>query len=111
MEYNLLGNTGISVSRIALGCGFRGLYGIGDAVKAIDHAIDSGINFIDCANVYRLRSGSYAEEALGQVLHRRRNEIIITSKFGAPFTTDDGKTLTGASATVMRECVRSLFAG
>lgn len=105
MEYNLLGNTGISVSRIALGCGFRGLYDVEDAVKAIDHAIDSGINFIDCANVYRLRSGSYAEEALGQVLRRRRNEIIITSKFGAPFTTDDGKALTGASATVMRECV------
>ncbi len=81
--YRTLGRTGLSVSRIAFGCGFRGIYEKKAAVDAISCAMDHGINFIDCANTYRLRSGIHAEEALGEALKGRRDRFVITSKFGA----------------------------
>lgn len=81
--YVPLGRTGLRVSRLAFGCGFRGIYDIGEAADAISRAIDCGINYIDCANIYRLRSGVHAEEALGRALRGRRDRVVITSKFGA----------------------------
>ncbi len=84
-KYSYLGNTGLQVSRIALGCGFRGLSEKRTAVETIARVMETGINFIDCANVYRLRNGIHAEEALGEALRGKRNNFIITSKFGNPF--------------------------
>lgn len=81
-DYATLGRTGVKVSRVALGCGFRGVYDIKQAADTIAKALDSGINFIDCANIYKLRSGAYAEEALGMALRGRRDQVVITSKFG-----------------------------
>lgn len=83
--YNYMGDTGLQVSKIALGCGFRGLFEKKAAVETISRVMDMGINFIDCANVYRLRNGIHAEEALGEALKGKRNHFIITSKFGNPF--------------------------
>ena len=84
-KYGYMGNTGLQVSRIALGCGFRGLSEKKEAVETISRVMDAGVNFIDCANVYRLRNGIHAEEALGEALKGRRRDFIITSKFGNPF--------------------------
>ncbi|MCC8084313.1 General stress protein 69 [uncultured Clostridium sp.] len=84
-RYVYLGNTGLQVSRIALGCGFRGVFEKKTAVETICRVMDAGINFIDCANVYRLRNGVHAEEALGEALKGKRREFVITSKFGNPF--------------------------
>ena len=82
--YLSLGKTGIKVSRLAFGCGFRGVYDVKEAASVISAAIDKGINFIDCANTYKLRSGIHAEEALGMAIRGRREDVVITSKFGAP---------------------------
>lgn len=80
MEYSRLGCAGVKVSRIALGLGFRGQSSVAEARRLIEHAIDSGVNFIDCANFYHLRDGPLSEEVLGAVLETRREEVVITSK-------------------------------
>ena len=54
MEYVNLGKAGVKVSRIALGMGLREQGSVDEAQRLIEHAIDSGINFIDCANRYGL---------------------------------------------------------
>lgn len=82
-DYVPLGGTGLKVSKIAFGCGFRGIYETEEAVRTIERAMDSGINFFDCANIYKLRSGIHAEEALGKAIKGCRDRVIITSKFGA----------------------------
>lgn len=88
MEYVKLGNTGMDVSRICLGC-----MGFGDAQRwihqwvldeensrpIIKHALDLGINFFDTANVYSI---GRSEEILGRALKdfAKRDEIVIATK-------------------------------
>ncbi|ANF97075.1 aldo/keto reductase [Paenibacillus bovis] len=88
MEYTKLGNTGLDVSRICLGC-----MGFGDANKwvhpwvldeensrpVIQKALELGINFFDTANVYSLGA---SEEYLGRALkdYANRDEIVIATK-------------------------------
>ena len=88
MQYVQLGHSDLRVSRIALGLGFRGQSSAAEATRLIEHAVDRGINFIDCANKYCLKTdhpdahGS-SEEILGRVLATRRDELVITSKVGS----------------------------
>ena len=100
-----LGKTKINVTELALGCGFRGLNSVRSAVNMLEYAIDQGINFIDCANIYQLRNGEYAEKALAYVLRKNRNGIVITSKFGAPALLDDGRSVFGASPEMIFACI------
>ena len=88
MEYVKLGNTGLDVSRICLGC-----MGFGDPTKwihkwvlnqedtkvIVKKALDLGINFFDTANVYSLGT---SEEYLGNALkeYANRDEIVIATK-------------------------------
>lgn len=88
MEYVKLGNTGLDVSQICLGC-----MSFGDAENwlhdwvlneeesrpIIKKALDLGINFFDTANVYSLGK---SEEILGKVLndYAKREEIVIATK-------------------------------
>jgi aryl-alcohol dehydrogenase-like predicted oxidoreductase len=55
VEYQSLGATGISVSRMALGTMMLGTYGNADhddAIRIIHAALDGGINVVDTADVY-----------------------------------------------------------
>src|SRR5919205_1388857 len=88
MEYAKLGNTGMDVSRICLGC-----MGFGDANRwihkwvldeensrpIIQKALELGINFFDTANVYSI---GRSEEILGRALRdfAKRDEVVITTK-------------------------------
>lgn len=81
-DFTTLGKSGIKVPRLAFGCGFRGIWDVDEAAKTINEAIDCGVNFIDCANMYKLRSGLHAEEALGKAIKGKRDQVIITSKYG-----------------------------
>jgi aryl-alcohol dehydrogenase-like predicted oxidoreductase len=88
MDYTKLGNTGLDVSRICLGC-----MGFGDASKGhhrwvldeerarpiIKKALEMGINFFDTANVY---AEGTSEEIVGNVLkdYANRDEIVIATK-------------------------------
>lgn len=81
MEYVSLGKTGVMVSRLALGLGFRAVTSREDAIRIINHAVDSGINFVDCSNFYGLVGGAIlSEEILRPFLKTRRDDLVITSK-------------------------------
>lgn len=88
MEYVNFGSAGVKVSCIALGLGLRGQSNQDEAERLVNHAIDRGINLIDCANVYGTmddrNNRGLSEQILGGVLKDRRDEVVITSKFSSP---------------------------
>jgi len=72
----------LEVSAVGLGCNNFGWRLDSDATSAVVHAaLDEGINFFDTADVY---GGTKSEEFLGRALGRRRDEVVIATKFGAP---------------------------
>lgn len=83
MEYKTLGQTGLRVSRIALGT-----MNFGDTVdeqqgaRLVDRAIDAGVNFIDTADVY---FKGKSEEILGKAIKGKREPLVIATKCWAPF--------------------------
>jgi len=87
MEYVRLGNSGLRVSRISLGCWNFGSpnppYGVPGkvtpdmAIRLIHEAYDLGINFIDNANRY---TGGEAEEILGRAMKGRRYDFVVATK-------------------------------
>ena len=83
MEYTRLGNTGLEVSRLCLGCmnfGSDAPWMIDDREQSeavIERAIEYGINFFDTANVY---SQGESERILGAALDGRRDEHVIATK-------------------------------
>ena len=112
IEYVNFGTAGVKVSRMALGLGFRGLFDEDEAERVILTALDSGINLIDCANVYgfmddQRNNGGSSEKVLGKALKGRRDDVVITSKVFSPI--GDGPNDRGASRFhIMREVERSL---
>ena len=84
MQKRKLGNTGLEVSAIGLGCmGISQSYGLPmatpDAVKLIRTAFERGVTFFDTAEVY----GRYKnEEVVGEALQPIRDQVVIATKFG-----------------------------
>ena len=85
MQKRKLGNNGLEVSALGLGCmGMSEYYGEAEANEAesiatIHRALDLAINFFDTAEVY----GPYVnEELLGRALKGRRDNAIVATKFG-----------------------------
>ena len=92
MQTRELGRSGLSVSAIGLGCmPMSSFYGPADAVGAVatlEGAVDLGITFWDTAEVY---GGGGNEELIRPVLRRRRENVVIATKFGfAPDRSLDG---------------------
>jgi len=92
MKYRLLGNSGLRVSALGLGCmGMSTMYGAADereSLATIDRALDLGIHFFDTAEVY----GPFInEELLGRALEGRRQRAVLATKFG--FRIEDGNVL------------------
>jgi len=83
MQYRRLGKSSLVVSAIGLGCmGMSQSYGTPDdqeSTATIHHAIDRGITMLDTADMY---GGGTNEELLGRAVAKRRNEVIIATKFG-----------------------------
>ena len=86
MEYTTLGDTGMDVSRICLGCmsfgtGREWMLDPESGEELVERAIDLGINFFDTANVY---STGESEEILGDVLteYDRDEQVVATKVFG-----------------------------
>lgn len=88
MEYSKLGNTGLDVSKICLGCMSFGdpenwmhdwLLKEDESRMIIKKAIDLGINFFDTANIYSL---GVSEEYLGRALKdfAKREEVVVATK-------------------------------
>jgi len=94
MQYRNLGNTGLKVSRLCLGCMTFGVPERGDhpwtlpeadSRPIIRQAVDSGINFFDTANTY---SDGTSEEIVGRALKdfTRRDETVIATKVFFPMS-------------------------
>ena len=84
MQKRKLGNSGLEVSAIGLGCmGMSFAFGPppprADMVTLLRQAVDRGITFFDTAEVY----GPYInEELLGEALASQRSKVVIATKFG-----------------------------
>lgn len=84
MQKRMLGQSGLEVSALGLGC--MGLsFGYGpatdkqDAIKLIRAAFEQGVTFFDTAEVY----GPYTnEELLGEAVEPFRNDVVLATKFG-----------------------------
>jgi aryl-alcohol dehydrogenase-like predicted oxidoreductase len=83
MQTRKLGNSGLEVSALGLGC--MGLnFGYGPAtdkqqgIKLIREAYEQGVTFFDTAEAY----GAANEELVGEAVKPFRNEVIIATKFG-----------------------------
>ena len=110
MKYRKLGNTGLIVSEVALGTmQFGGKMNMGnlgqeDTTRMVKQALDSGINFIDTADVYSLGE---SETLLGNALKGIREEIVLATKVRLPM----GGNFNRSGATrvnIMREVEASL---
>jgi aryl-alcohol dehydrogenase-like predicted oxidoreductase len=88
MQRRTLGGTGMSVSRFGLGAMMFGRNGNTDhdeSVRIIHAALDAGINLVDTADVY---SRGESEIIVGRALQGRREDVILSSKFGLPAGTE-----------------------
>ena len=81
MQYVRLGNAGIEVSRLSLGCmDFPLRLGEAEASKLVARAIEMGVNLLDTADTY---DKGASEEILGKILRGKRDRIILATKFWA----------------------------
>ena len=89
MEYRNLGNTGLKVSIVGIGCNNFGRRCDAVATAAVvDAALDAGVNFFDSADIYG--PNGLSEEYLGQAIKGKdRSSVIIASKFGNPMGAGD----------------------
>jgi len=80
MRYRSLGNSGLVVSVAGLGGNNFGRKLEVDATRAVvDAALDAGITLLDTAESY---GAGRSEEFLGEVLARRRDQVVLATKFG-----------------------------
>jgi aryl-alcohol dehydrogenase-like predicted oxidoreductase len=85
MRYGPLGQSGLLVSVIGLGCNNFGSRLDVDGTRAVvDAAIDAGITLFDTSDTYGGGGGS--ERALGEILGSRRDQVVLATKFGSQGT-------------------------
>ncbi|PRY37550.1 aryl-alcohol dehydrogenase-like predicted oxidoreductase [Spirosoma oryzae] len=91
MQTRILGNSGLEVSAIGLGCmgmsfGYGPAKSAADMVPVIQAAVEQGVTFFDTAEVY----GPFInEELVGEALAPYKDKVVIATKFG--FNIQDGK--------------------
>jgi aryl-alcohol dehydrogenase-like predicted oxidoreductase len=83
MNYRALGRTGWKVSEVSFGAwaigGSWGNVSDADSLAALNKAIDSGINFIDTADVY---GSGRSERLIAQLKKSRKEKIVVATKAG-----------------------------
>jgi 1-deoxyxylulose-5-phosphate synthase len=113
MEYTTLGATGVTVSRICLGCMSYGssqwrpwVLDPDEAMPFFRRAVEAGINFFDTADMYSLGA---SEEVTGRALRQyaRMDEVVLATKVFNPM--GEGPNLSGLSRKhVVQGCEASL---
>jgi aryl-alcohol dehydrogenase-like predicted oxidoreductase len=101
MHYRELGRTGYKVSDVSFGAwaigGSWGTVDDAESIAALHKAIDSGVNFIDTADVYGM---GRSERLIAQLKRDRKQEIVVATKAGrrlSPHTADgyNARNITG----------------
>jgi aryl-alcohol dehydrogenase-like predicted oxidoreductase len=106
MQWRNLGNSGLSVSSVGLGCNNFGRSLDFEAASAVvGKALDLGVTLFDCADVYGQRGG--AEIMLGRALGPRRKEVVLVTKFGKKMDAD-GRLAGGSRRYILQAVEASL---
>ena len=110
MKTRKLGNGGLTVSALGLGCmGMSEFYGAGDEAESLatlDRAVELGVTFWDTADMY----GPFKnEELVGKALKGRRDQITLATKFGIQRTGNPtDRAINGRPEYVKAACDASL---
>lgn len=91
MKTRKLGNQGLTVSELGLGCmGMSEFYGAAseqESISTIHRALDLGVTMLDTADMY----GPFTNERLvGRAIKGYRDKVIVATKFGNVRTEDGG---------------------
>jgi aryl-alcohol dehydrogenase-like predicted oxidoreductase len=108
MDYRNLGRTGVKVSRLCLGTMMFGRStGEKDSLAIIEHALASGINFVDTANAY---SQGESERITGKALASsgRRDQIVVATKAFLPMDSEDPNARGSSRRHLVQACEASL---
>jgi len=99
MELRNLGESGVRVSVVGLGCNNFGRNVDRNTARAVVHkALDLGVTMFDTGDTYGHRGGS--ETIMGEVLGARRKDIVLATKFGRPMDAE-GKLQGGSRRYIM----------
>ena len=99
-----LGDSGLEVSVVGLGCNNFGRRVDLDGTRAVvDAALAEGVSFFDTADIY---GRGASEELLGQVLDGRREQVVLATKFGMDM--GDGKGPRGSPDYIRQAVAASL---
>jgi aryl-alcohol dehydrogenase-like predicted oxidoreductase len=83
-----LGDSGLNVSEVGLGCNNFGRRIDLQATRAVvDAALADGVTFFDTADIYGIGA---SEELLGEVLQGRRDRVVLATKFGMDMRDGNG---------------------
>lgn len=110
MQKRRLGNEGLEVSALGLGCmGMSEFYGTGDedeSIATIHRALDLGVTFLDTADMY----GPFTNEKLvGKAIADRRDDVVLATKFGNERKEDGTRVgVNGRPEYVKKACDASL---
>src|SRR5216684_5676203 len=106
MEYRKFGQTGVDISAIGFGCweigGGYGSIEETDFIKAINRALEIGINSFDTAEAYGFGA---SEKSLAKALGSRRKEAVITTKFGVGYPEAKDKNFRDSSRKRVTESI------
>ena len=88
VELRRMGDSGLTVSTIGLGCNNFGRPGTATQDQAgttavVDAAVEAGVTLFDVADIYPGAVRGRSEELLGVALQGRRDEVVLATKFGA----------------------------
>jgi aryl-alcohol dehydrogenase-like predicted oxidoreductase len=111
MRYRPLGNSGIQVSEVALGCWpIAGMTTPGvnetESIAAIQTCFETGINHLDTAYMYGANGES--ERLIAKALGNRRAEMTIATKGGLHWGPDGSQAHDASPAALRRQCEESL---
>ncbi len=109
MKNRTLGNNHLTVSSIGLGCwGMSHAYGKASEIESlatINHCLDSGVNFLDTADVY---GDGHNERLIAKVLKHRRKDAVVATKFGFAGNEHGRVKVNGKPKYVHTACEKSL---
>src|SRR5881409_3010123 len=109
MEHRTLGHSSLSVPALGLGCmSMSGTYGKGDdaqSIGVVQHALDVGVNLLDSSDMYGF---GHNEELLGRAIRGRRDQVVLTTKFGQARTPEGRAIVNGRPEYVAQACDASL---